>query len=308
MLCFYTIAKHDRVQFSTQTPPSSNAVCRGELDVGARRVDFWVPVQEITERNLGRCVHSITGSMEVQCLCCYSTQHNNSSPAIDLCNWCRFLLRRPRSRATKWSWREQHTVADVALFDLTATGQLLAKNANITMGRFRLVAQYKTAYYSFYLPVALAMTLTGVPKTYVSRSAVWSPGTFYPYEIAHSITMPIGIYFHVQSDFLDCVGTRKRTGKVGRCSWCVNAALSLANPEQKELPESSYGRKDIEGMQGVFEEVGLREHYQEYEENIHKEVMALIDSAIPEEGIANLKRELFVRLLRKASKRAEVEY
>ncbi|KAF7316290.1 Farnesyl-diphosphate synthase [Mycena indigotica] len=189
----------------------------------------------------------------------------------------------------------------------TATGQLLAKNANMTMDRFRLVAQYKTAYYSFYLPVALAMTLTGVPKTHVSRS-VWSPGTFYPYEIAHSIAMPLGIYFHVQSDFLDCVGTRKRTGKVGRCSWCVNAALSLANPEQKEILESNYGRKDIEGMQGVFEEVGLREHYQEYEENIHKEVMALIDSGIPEEGIANLKRELFVRLLRKASKRAEVEY
>ncbi|KAJ7064838.1 isoprenoid synthase domain-containing protein [Mycena amicta] len=206
----------------------------------------------------------------------------------------------------------------------TATGQLLdlinaaeggaVDLSKISLDKFHLIAQYKTAHYSFYLPVALAMLITGIPTSYDARSESTGKGArVHPYEIARSILLPIGVYFQVQDDFLDFAGTPEQIGKVGtdivdnKCSWCINTALGLANPEQRAVLDTNYGRQDPRKeakVKGVFAEVGLHEKYREYEENIYAVVMDMINN-VPEDGGVSLKREVFTHFLHKIYKRTK---
>ena len=162
---------------------------------------------------------------------------------------------------------------------------------------------FKTAYYSFYLPVALAMHM----------SRITAPGA---YTLALDILLPLGEYFQVQDDFLDFAAPPEVLGKIGtdivdnKCSWCVNTALALASPAQRRVLDENYGRKDKEAEQRVnalYEELGIREKYAEYEENAYKRIMALIET-IPErpqakDGEVTLKREVFKVFLDKIYKR-----
>jgi farnesyl diphosphate synthase len=99
--------------------------------------------------------------------------------------------------------------------------------------RHQLIVIYKTAYYSFYLPVALGMRYAGI----YSDEA---------YATALSILIPIGEYFQVQDDYLDCFGTPEQIGKVGtdildnKCSWNVNIALQRANEKQRKILDVSF--------------------------------------------------------------------
>ena len=68
--------------------------------------------------------------------------------------------------------------------------------------RHHFIVLYKTAFYSFYLPVALAMHMAHIT----------APGAFAE---ASSILLPLGVYFQVQDDYLDCYGDPKVIGKVG---------------------------------------------------------------------------------------------
>jgi farnesyl diphosphate synthase len=98
--------------------------------------------------------------------------------------------------------------------------------------RHQQIVIYKTAYYSFYLPVALGMRYAGI----YSDEA---------YATALSILIPIGEYFQVQDDYLDCFGTPEQIGKVGtdildnKCSWNVNVALQRANEKQRKILDVS---------------------------------------------------------------------
>jgi len=60
---------------------------------------------------------------------------------------------------------------------------------------------YKTAFYSFYLPVALAMRVARIPDSHPSPG---SPNeTIKPFDVALSILLQIGEYFQIQDDFSD---------------------------------------------------------------------------------------------------------
>ena len=72
---------------------------------------------------------------------------------------------------------------------------------------------YKTAFYSFYLPVALAMHMAGIPD---SHSSPVSPNELIkPFDVALSILLQIGEYFQIQDDFLDYHVPPELLGKVG---------------------------------------------------------------------------------------------
>ena len=86
------------------------------------------------------------------------------------------------------------------------------------------------------------------------------------FDLAKSILIPLGEYFQVQDDYLDCFGTPEQIGKIGtdivdnKCSWLVNVALSVANSEQRKVLDECYGRKDAEMEKKVkvlYEELGL---------------------------------------------------
>jgi farnesyl diphosphate synthase len=87
---------------------------------------------------------------------------------------------------------------------------------------------YKTAFYSFYLPVALAMRMAGVTNQA-------------SYDLALHILLPLGEYFQVQDDYLDCYGAPEQIGKIGtdildnKCSWNINIALKNATVEQRKV-------------------------------------------------------------------------
>jgi farnesyl diphosphate synthase len=176
--------------------------------------------------------------------------------------------------------------------------------------------QYKTAYYSFHLPVAVAMYMCSIPETYTIRLPSQETRVIRPYDLTLSILIPLGEYFQIQDDFLDFSATPEVLGKIGtdivdnKCSWCINTALALCNPEQRSILEKNYGRKgDIEaGAEGsgndervdrdehhdaggecekrvkqVYEDLRLREVYANYETGVYKQLNDLIDG-IPEEG------------------------
>ncbi|KAJ7185583.1 isoprenoid synthase domain-containing protein [Mycena filopes] len=199
----------------------------------------------------------------------------------------------------------------------TSTGQLLdlitapedsVDLSKISLEKFQLIALHKTAYYSFYLPVALAMYMCQIPSAYRSQSR---GETVHPYALARSILLPIGEYFQVQDDFLDFAGSPEKIGKIGtdivdnKCSWCINMALGAASPEQRAILDANYGRRDA-GMEAkvkaVFEELGLREKYRVYEEKVYAEIMALIESVPDDEGVV-LKRQVFTNFVDKIYQR-----
>ncbi|CAE6537783.1 unnamed protein product [Rhizoctonia solani] len=190
----------------------------------------------------------------------------------------------------------------------TEAGQLVdlltAPEDDVNLDRFslkkhQLIVIWKTAYYSFYLPVALAMYFVGIKDEKL-------------FEQAKQILLPIGEYFQVQDDYLDCFGTHEQIGKIGtdildnKCSWCVNAALNVATPEQRKILDDNYGRKDSAAearVKEVFTELELPRRYQEYEQATYEKLNALID-AIPEvEG--GLKRDVFRSFLSKIYKRSK---
>ncbi|KAI3616694.1 farnesyl pyrophosphate synthetase [Moniliophthora roreri] len=225
----------------------------------------------------------------------------------------------------------------------TEMGQLIdlitAPEDSVDLNRFSLkkhslIVIYKTAYYSFYLPVALAMYMCGVPESYTDAS---TGKVVKPYEVAKSILLPLGEYFQVQDDFLDFSGTPAQIGKVGtdivdnKCSWVVNTALALATPEQRKVLDANYGVKPNEEekakaralaaknngeeqgylgeaekrVKALFEEIGIREKYREYEEGVYKSLTEMID-AIPEgapgeQGV--LRKEVFTSFLGKIYRR-----
>ena len=61
--------------------------------------------------------------------------------------------------------------------------------------------EYKTAYYSFYLPIALAMQYVCIENNQA-------------YQQAKNVLLPLGEYFQVQDDYLDCYGRPEVIGKV----------------------------------------------------------------------------------------------
>ncbi|KAJ7686678.1 farnesyl-diphosphate synthase [Mycena rosella] len=199
----------------------------------------------------------------------------------------------------------------------TSTGQLMdlitapedsVDLSKLSLEKFRLIALYKTAHYSFYLPVALAMLMCEIPQVYQSKS---TSKPVHPYALARSILLPIGEYFQVQDDFLDFAADPAVLGKIGtdivdnKCSWCINTALDAASPEQRAVLDANYGRRDAgmeDRVKAVFEEVGLREKYRAYEDKVHAEILSLIE-AVPEEEGVSLKRQVFINFLDKIYKR-----
>ncbi|KAJ6516460.1 isoprenoid synthase domain-containing protein [Mycena sanguinolenta] len=192
------------------------------------------------------------------------------------------------------------------LMDLIAAPQDEVDLSKFSLDKYRLIVVYKTAYYSFYLPVTLAMHMSGVPASYMLDGE-----TVEPFKVALSILLPLGEYFQIQDDFLDFSAPFEILGKVGtdiinnKCSWCVNTALAVATPEQRAILDENYGRKDATAearVKEVFEAVGLREHYTKYEVDVYRRLVEMI-AGITEGAERTLKREIFTSFLDKIHKR-----
>lgn len=163
-----------------------------------------------------------------------------------------------------------------------------------TEERYRAIVKYKTAYYSFYLPVAAAMYMAGIEDEK-------------QHEHAKAILLEMGEFFQIQDDFLDCFGDPKVTGKIGtdiqdnKCSWLVVECLKRASPEQRRLLEENYGQKDPEKValvKQLYNQMDLPTVYKEYEEKSYQRLTALVSQQAQQ-----LPSQIFLGLARKIYKR-----
>lgn len=169
---------------------------------------------------------------------------------------------------------------------------------NFSMDKYTFIVIYKTAYYSFYLPIALALHQMNLatPKNLKQ---------------AEDILIPMGEYFQIQDDYLDNFGEPAHIGKIGtdimdnKCSWLVNQALQMASPAQRKILEENYGQKDHSKeavIKKLYEDLKLEDRYQVYEEKRVGEIKKMIENLDESEG---LKKEVFESFLSKIYKRSK---
>lgn len=184
----------------------------------------------------------------------------------------------------------------------TAHGQLLdtttAPIGTVDLSRYTLptymrIVTYKTAFYTFYLPVACGLRIAGVTDDAA-------------YKLAEEICIEMGQYFQIQDDFLDCFGDPEVIGKVGtdiednKCSWLVVQALNRADEAQRRVIEANYGKpetKHVAAVKEVYVAMGLEKVFRDYEQTSHEKLMGVI------QGQTLLPEEVFLPLLQKIYKR-----
>jgi len=180
---------------------------------------------------------------------------------------------------------------------LTAPEDVVDLN-NFSMEKYLFIVDKKTAWYSFYLPVVLAL--------YYQKIA-----TPLNLEMSRKILIEIGIYFQIQDDYLDAFGKPEHIGKIGtdildnKCSWLINKALGIVTPEQRKILEENYGQKNPENeavVKKLYDELKLKEIYEEKEERIVGAIKELIESVDESEG---MKKDVFNVFLNKIYKRTK---
>ncbi|OVA08278.1 Polyprenyl synthetase [Macleaya cordata] len=162
----------------------------------------------------------------------------------------------------------------------TASGQMIDLITTIegekdlskyTLPVHRRIVQYKTAYYSFYLPVACALLMSGENLD--------------DHVNVKDVLIEMGTYFQVQDDYLDCFGSPKVIGKIGtdiedfKCSWLVVQALELVNEDQKKLLYENYGKADsacVEKVKRLYKDLDLEGVFAEYERNSYEKLTSSI--------------------------------
>jgi len=155
----------------------------------------------------------------------------------------------------------------------TECGQLLdsicvnCKLEELTTERWTLIVKYKTAFYSFYLPVALAMLVTGMRD----RKA---------YDIAREVSLLMGVYFQAQDDYLDAFACPEELGKVGtdiqdkKCSWLfAHAYGEHSTSEARAYLNKHYGKCEVgsaeeKEIKNLYKKLGLQELFQSYEADV----------------------------------------
>ncbi|XP_031709230.1 farnesyl pyrophosphate synthase isoform X1 [Anarrhichthys ocellatus] len=163
-----------------------------------------------------------------------------------------------------------------------------------TMDRYKAIVKYKTAFYSFYLPVAAAMYIAGIESEEEHNNA-------------KHILLEMGEFFQIQDDYLDCYGDPAVTGKIGtdiqdnKCSWLVVTALETMTPEQRAELKACYGRHDetcVEKVKALYNTLKMPTLYHKYEEESYQRLQTLIAC-----HAQNLPHSIFLNFAKKIYKR-----
>lgn len=162
-----------------------------------------------------------------------------------------------------------------------------------TLERYSMIVKYKTAFYSFYLPVAGGMIMAGITDQKL-------------YDTARTILCDMGEYFQVQDDYLDCYGDYETIGKIGtdiqdnKCGWLVVKALEICNSKQRRILENNYGvdnQTKIKAVKNLYKELDIESIYMDYEEESFERLRNLIDN------VEGMPKGVFEFLLKKIYKR-----
>jgi farnesyl diphosphate synthase len=186
------------------------------------------------------------------------------------------------------------------LLDLTSQPQPTSGEPidldRFTIQRYKAIVEYKTAYYSFYLPVACALVIAGVATPDALKAS-------------KEILVVMGEYFQVQDDYLDCYADAETLGKIGtdiqdnKCGWLVVNALANANAEQVAILKAHYGKHNDESVaiiKQLYRDMNIEKLFFDYEAASY----ATLQSMIAEKTAATgLPAGVFLSLLSKIYKR-----
>lgn len=168
---------------------------------------------------------------------------------------------------------------------------------NFSLEHYHFIVINKTAYHSFYLPVALALH-------YTCRA------TKKNLQQARDILIPMGEYFQIQDDYLDNFADPTTLGKLGtdmqdgKCSWLVCQALKRVNKQQRAILAENYGRKYKkceDRVKALYDELRLDQVYHAYEEEKVGDIRRMIEGVDESEG---LRKSVFEEFLKKIYKRS----
>lgn len=160
-----------------------------------------------------------------------------------------------------------------------------------TESKYAAIVKYKTAYYSFHLPVSLAMYMAGI----TDREA---------HAQMEAIMLRVGHFFQAQDDYLDCFGDSEVTGKVGtdiqegKCTWLAVTALKRAREEHRAILQECYGSHDpakVAKVKALYQVLGLPQLYSEFEEEMYTSLRKDIDK-LPCEQLQTLSTTILDKI------------
>ncbi|GER33822.1 farnesyl diphosphate synthase [Striga asiatica] len=160
----------------------------------------------------------------------------------------------------------------------------------------RRIVQYKTAYYSFYLPVACALLMAGenLDNHVNVKDVLIDMGVYFQVQVRLSVaSFEFVDITNSDDDYLDCFGEPEKIGKIGtdiedfKCSWLVVKALELCNEEQKKILYEHYGKEnpaDVTKIKALYHELNLQGIFSEYEAKSYDRLTSSIE-AIPRKPV-----------------------
>ncbi|KAI3973863.1 hypothetical protein MKX01_030439 [Papaver californicum] len=179
------------------------------------------------------------------------------------------------------------------MIDLITTIEGEKDLSKYTLPVHRRIVQYKTAYYSFHLPVACALLLSGENlENHIN---------------VKNILVEMGTYFQVQDDYLDCFGTPEVIGKIGtdiedfKCSWLVVQALELVNDDQKKILYGNYGKADsgcVEKVKRLYKDLDLEGVFAEYDRNNYEKLISSIE-AHPSKAVQAVLKSFLAKIYKR---------
>ena len=184
------------------------------------------------------------------------------------------------------------------LADLLTAPEAKLNFDQFSFEKYRFIVNFKTSYYSFFLPATLSLYQLDLatPKNL---------------QQAEKILLLTGEYFQVQDDYLDGFGVPEIIGKIGtdiqdnKCSWLINEALKRASPQQRKVLEDNYGKKNISAeakVKEIYHEMDLESIYRKYEDEKVCQIKEAIYAIDESEG---LKKGIFEGFLNKIYKRTK---
>ncbi|KAI7758382.1 hypothetical protein M8C21_001933, partial [Ambrosia artemisiifolia] len=177
---------------------------------------------------------------------------------------------------------------------IDATTKLVGEKnlSKYSMSTYHRIVQYKSSYYSLYLPVACALLMLGENLD--------------DHVQMNDVLVEMGIYGQMQNDYHDTFGDPNEVCKVGSdienstCSWLIAKALQLANEEQKKLLCENYGTKDPARVAKVidfYHALNLKGVYEDFENKTHKELIKSIET-LPSKRIQEVLKSLLGKMIR----------
>ncbi len=137
----------------------------------------------------------------------------------------------------------------------------------------RRIVKYKTAFYTFYLPMACGFSLAGERSDDVLNAI-------------REICVEIGTKFQIQDDYLDCYGEPEKIGKIGtdiqdhKCTWLAAQVLEKGTPEQIKVLEENLGHEEEEKVAAVkklYNDFGMPALYAKQEEESLNRINTLLE-------------------------------